>query len=98
MYVITVEFEVKVEHADAFGAAIDENAALSLANEAECHQFDVCVDVSTPSKFFLYELYTDRAAFDHHLTTPHFLQFNALVTSWVVAKQVRAYERSFPKS
>ncbi len=98
MYVITVEFEVKAEHVSAFRAAIDENAALSLANEVECHQFDVCIDAAVPSKFFLYELYTDRAAFEHHLTTRHFLQFNALVAPWVVAKQVRAYERTFPKS
>jgi (4S)-4-hydroxy-5-phosphonooxypentane-2,3-dione isomerase len=98
MYVITVEFEVALEYANAFRAAIDENATLSRANEPECHQFDVCVDLALPWKFFLYELYTDRAAFDHHLATAHFLQFNALVTPWVVARQVRAYERTFPKS
>jgi (4S)-4-hydroxy-5-phosphonooxypentane-2,3-dione isomerase len=97
MYVITVEFEVKTEHIDAFRDAINENASLSLANEPECHQFDVCVDIASPSKVFLYEIYTDRAAFDHHLATDHFKQFNAQVTPWVVAKQVRAYERSFPK-
>ena len=24
-----------------------------------------------PTKFWLYEVYQNRAAFDHHLTTPH---------------------------
>ncbi len=98
MYVITVEFDVMPAYASAFRAAINENASSSLVNEPQCHQFDVCVDVSSHSKFFLYELYTDRAAFDQHLASAHFLQFNALVTPWVVSKQVRAYERSFPNS
>jgi (4S)-4-hydroxy-5-phosphonooxypentane-2,3-dione isomerase len=98
MYVITVEFEVNPEHESGFRAAIDENALLSLSREPECHQFDVCIDSSAPTKFFLYEIYTNRAAFEHHLLTDHFLRFNALVTPWVMSKQVRAYERSFPKS
>jgi quinol monooxygenase YgiN len=96
-YVIAVEFEIKVEYADAFRAAITENAAASLANEPLCEQFDVCVDASSPSKFFLYEIYANRDAFDDHLASAHFQQFSALVAPWVVSKQVRAFERAFPR-
>jgi quinol monooxygenase YgiN len=96
MYVITVEFEIADEHAESFRKAVDENAALSLANEPECHQFDVCIDSTSRSKFFLYERYTDRCAFDHHLSSSHFRRFNTLVEPWVVSKQVRVFERSFP--
>jgi (4S)-4-hydroxy-5-phosphonooxypentane-2,3-dione isomerase len=98
MYVITVALEIRNEHVSAFREAINENATVSLANEPECHQFDVCVDDASPSNVFLYELYTDRAAFDHHLASDHFQRFNQLVSPWLLSKQVRAYERAFPKS
>ena len=75
---------------------IIENAPLSLANEAGCHQFDVCRDPADPSLFFLYELYEDEAAFRSHLRSAHFLAMNALTTPWVAAKTVKVLTRVQP--
>ncbi len=96
MHVITVKFEIKPEHAEAFRAAMEENARLSLENEPGCHQFDVAFGVDDPTICFLYELYTDKAAFDVHLAMPHFKAFDTKVAPWLASKMVGAYKRSWP--
>lgn len=88
MFVITVEFEVKPEHVDDFRNRIFQQAADSLNNEADCHQFDVCFGVESPTTCFLYEKYTDRAAFDHHLTTDYFKSFDAAAGPWIDSKKI----------
>ena len=68
----------------------------SLALEPECHQFDVCQDPDDAGTVFLYELYSDEAAFKVHLASDHFKQFDADVADLVTAKEVACYHRSYP--
>jgi len=96
MHVITVVFKIKPEHADAFAAAMTENARASLENEPGCHQFDVAFAPDDPTTCFLYELYTDKPAFQEHLEAPHFKTFDAKVAPWLAEKSVQAYERAWP--
>ena len=96
MYVITVEFEIHRDHRARFMEAIAANAAASLERESGCRQFDVCVADDDPGKIFLHELYDDRAAFDSHLASDHFKQFDETVRPWVKAKTVGAWRRAFP--
>ena len=98
MYVVTVTFTVLVDHLDEFRAAMVEQARASLEGEPGCHQFDVGVDPAKPTVIFLYELYTDKAAFEAHLETAHFKAFDAEVAPWVTSKTVQAYERVWPPS
>jgi (4S)-4-hydroxy-5-phosphonooxypentane-2,3-dione isomerase len=93
MYVITVLFSIHPAHRAAFLQAITGNAKTSLADEAGCRQFDVCVSNSKPDDVFLYEVYDSKAAFDLHLASKHFHEFNALTLQWVTAKTVEAFER-----
>lgn len=88
MYVVLVEFVVKPEHAAEFRPALLANARASLEHEPGCHRFDVCTDPGDAGKILLYELYTDRAAFDAHLAAPHYLEFGARVKPWVERKTV----------
>jgi (4S)-4-hydroxy-5-phosphonooxypentane-2,3-dione isomerase len=92
MLVIAVEFQIKPEHAPEFMVHMLRNAQSSLANEPGCKCFDVCVDPDAPGSVFLYELYDDQAAFDAHLKTAHFLQFDAATATWIQSKQVRRYQ------
>lgn len=96
MLVVTVLFTVKPGQVEAFRSAIVENARASREREAGCHQFDVTVDPNDPGIIFLYELYTDRAAFDAHLASDHFLRFDAQTRDWIAAKAVRMFERVDP--
>jgi len=95
VYVVTVLFEPKPEHADAFRAAMLANAKVSRETEPGCRQFDVCVEADT-GRTFLYELYDDRAAFDAHLASAHFKAFDGAIRDWIVRKDVRIYERVSP--
>lgn len=95
MYVVTVLFEPKPEHAAAFRAAMLANAEVSRETEPGCRQFDVCVDADT-GRTFLYELYDDRAAFEAHLAAAHFKAFDDAIRDWIARKDVRIYERVSP--
>ncbi len=97
MYVITVVFKVIPSHADEFAIAMIENARASLETEPGCHQFDVGFAPDDPATCFLYELYTDKSAFETHLAAAHFKSFDAKVAPWLESKAVQAYERAWPK-
>lgn len=95
MYVVTVLFEPKPEHAAAFRAAMLANAKLSRETEPGCRQFDVCVEADT-GRTFLYERYDDRAAFETHLAAAHFKAFDDATRDWIARKDVKIYERIAP--
>ena len=64
MFVVTVEFEVYSNHVENFNRAMIHQAQTSLEREDDCHRFDVCRDPAATHRTFLYEVYTDRSAFD----------------------------------
>ncbi len=91
MYVVTVTFLTTPDASDAFREAVIAQAANSLNLEEACHRFDVCFDPEDPTRVFLYELYADRAAFDLHLKSDHFLDFDARTRDWVTSKSVETW-------
>ena len=93
MFVVTVTFVIKREYLDDFLAAMKAQAHNSLIREQGCLQFDVCSDRDAPERIFLYEVYTDRAAFDVHLQSPHFLDFDRTVAPWTAAKTAEQWQR-----
>jgi (4S)-4-hydroxy-5-phosphonooxypentane-2,3-dione isomerase len=93
MFVVVVEFEIKPEQRAAFLPLMLANARASAETEPGCRQFDVCADPQRPELILLYELYKDRAAFDAHCRTEHFLAFDAATRDMVVSKAVRFMER-----
>ena len=93
MYVVIVEFTLGSEHFDDFVARVRQQAADSLEREAGCHVFDVCLDSARENYVLLYEVYDDRAAFDTHLASAHFLDFDATVGDWIKHKRVTPLER-----
>ena len=93
MFAVVVTFEVKPDSIDDFMPLMLANAEKSLADEAHCHQFDVCTDPQRPNEVFLYELYSDRAGFEVHLGSAHFEAFDITVTDMIASKDVRTYEK-----
>lgn len=94
MYIVTVEFVVGAQHVEAFHQAVQQQARNSLTLETDCHQFDVCVDPQDRRRTFLYEVYTDEAAFHAHRETAHFANFGATVSAWVESKTLQFWIRS----
>lgn len=91
MYAVTVTFTLKTGQGAQFLPLMLDNAATSLRAEEGCHRFDVCTDPDHPDVVFLYELYTDAAAFQTHLATEHFKTFDAATAEMVAGKQVACF-------
>ena len=96
MFVVTVTFQIKPDQTERFLPLMKQNAKASLDNEPGCVQFDVCVDEAAGNRIFLYELYVDRAAFDVHLASDHFVEFDQAVASMIETKQVQTFTRISP--
>lgn len=96
MYAVFVVFQIKHHAIDDFLPAMLENAATSLEKEPACHQFDVCLNPDRRDEIYLYELYTNRAAFEAHLESAHFKSFDAHVAPMIAAKSLRTLTRVSP--
>ena len=91
MYVVTVRFEIRPAEAAAFLHRMRRQAEESLRLEPGCTRFDICTDPARPERVFLYEIYADRAAFESHLASPHFRDFDAAVAPMVAEKAVETW-------
>ena len=91
MHVITVDFKINQGDEARFLARMHRQARESLEREEGCLRFDVCLDPGDPGHVFLYEIYRDEAAFQVHLDSPHFKDFDREVAPWVADKQVAAW-------
>jgi quinol monooxygenase YgiN len=93
MFVVVVEFTVRAEYIELFLTRVKQQAKDSLKLEVNCHVFDVCICFETKNRILLYEVYSDRAAFDVHLASAHFRDFSEAVQEWVSGKQLSTFER-----
>ena len=93
MFVVMVEFTVRAEFIEPFLKRVMRQAQDSLKLEVDCHVFDVCICSEKKSHVLLYEVYTGKAAFDVHLASAHFRDFNNAVQEWVSDKQLSTFER-----
>lgn len=93
MFVVTVTFTIQPGAMAGFLPLMLDNAQRSLSDEPRCRQFDVCTSEDNPDEVFLYELYDDEAAFQQHLTMPHYEQFAERTAPMVIDKMVKTYTR-----
>ncbi len=88
-FALTVRLEVVETDYAAFFVAVRANAAQSVAAEPGCLRFDVLMPVQGPAgSVLLYEIYSDRSAFERHLRSEHFLTFDAVTRSMILSKTV----------
>ncbi len=91
-FVITVDFFLHAGTLEPFLILIKENAHKSLTVEPDCDRFDVLIEKGAPDHVVLYEIYKDRAAFDFHLKSRHFAEFNTASQRYVRDKKVVEFE------
>lgn len=82
MFVLFATFKIQPSYRDAFAKACQPDSAGSLHHEPGCFRFDLLKDNADPNTFYLYEAYADEAAYQFHLTTPHFHRWQAQVKDW----------------
>jgi quinol monooxygenase YgiN len=91
LFAVTVTFQIMPGQMSRFRPLMGDNARTSLETEDGCHQFDVLWDDSRPDEIHLYELYADPAAFDIHLRSAHFRQFDAQTSAMIKEKTVKTF-------
>jgi quinol monooxygenase YgiN len=95
--VVIAEFNVSPTYRDAFLELCRFDAERSVADEPGCSQFDVSTSNENAESVVLYEVYNDQAAFDHHLTTPHYQTFaDGVQRLGVQIALVRFFTRQHP--
>jgi len=95
LFVIFVDFQLKPGVQSQFRSLIDENAEASVRTEPGCLQFDVLEPEGEADRVLLYEIYSDRAAFDAHLRTEHFRIFAEASESLFLQKKVKRCDLVF---
>lgn len=95
LFVILVDFHLKPGAGSEFRRMIDENADASVKTEPGCLQFDVLEPEGEGERVLLYEIYSDRAAFDAHLRTEHFRVFAGASESLILQKTVTRCNLAF---
>ncbi len=78
MIVIHVDYRVKPEHADAFRERVRRHSRNSLADPG-CLRFDVAEADGEAGRFFIWEVYVDRAAVKRHMDLPSLAEFREAV-------------------
>lgn len=92
LYAITVAFELKPGERDRFLKLVRANAAASLREEPNCLRFDVLVPAAqSGADVLLYEIYADRLAFETHLASAHFIDFDAATRHMVTRKAIAEF-------
>jgi len=90
-FAVCVTFTIKPEHHSKFLQLVRENAKISLRSEAGCKQFYVCCNEEYHKEVFLYEIYSSPEAFNCHLKTKHYLDFDEKTIHMASSKHVRTY-------
>ena len=98
MFVTLVHVHVKPEHIDAFLDATRANHEGSVREPGNV-RWDVLRSVEDPTRFVLYEWYTDETAAKAHKETAHYFAWRDAVTDWLVEPRVPVrYDGIFPDS
>jgi autoinducer 2-degrading protein len=96
MQVTLVHVHVKPEHVDDFIEASRLNHEASV-KEPGNRRFDVLQSDTDPTRFVLYEAYTDAAEAAKHKQTEHYLMWRETVADWMAeARQGISYSGLFP--
>ncbi len=89
MYVIIAPIQIKEGKKKAFVEEMILDAKGSIENEPECLTFEIIQDPDDSNRIWLYEVYTDEAAFKTHTEAPHFIKWRDAVKDWTEESPVK---------
>lgn len=93
LFAITVMFDIVEGGYDEFYRLVCGNAAQSVSNEPGCFRFDVLSPADPSSRqILLYEIYESQAAFNDHLRTRHYVEFDRATRHLVERKVVNQFD------
>lgn len=97
LFTVIVDIVVKREFVTRFRKTVIRQGDNSRRLEPGCLGFDILQDQNDPTRFTLYETYSDAATFHEvHRVTSHFLAYAEVTEPWVESKSIRAMTRIWP--
>jgi quinol monooxygenase YgiN len=90
LYINAVDIDVVPTSFDKFMAALKVDGTGTI-QEAGCRELDVAVSQKDPHHVFIFEAYTNLAAWNSHQLTAHFLKFYALTAQMMTNLNIRPF-------
>ncbi len=87
MYVACVSIQVKPGTRDEFVRATLDNAK-NTRKEPKNLRWDFLQQEEDPDRFFLYEVYAEKAGFEEHQKTAHYLRWKETVAPMMAVPRV----------
>ena len=87
-FAIIVDFRLKPGTRPEFRRLVDSNARMSAHVEQGCRRFDVVEPRDEVDRVLLYEIYDDDVAFEAHVKSPHYVQFDTDSAPLIIGKSV----------
>ena len=84
MHLTMVHVHVLPERVDDFVTATRRNHERSIEETGNL-RFDVLQSEDDPARFVLYEVFASPDAAAEHKTTPHYLEWRAMVAEWMAS-------------
>jgi quinol monooxygenase YgiN len=87
-YVRLAELEIDPAQMDGFNAAIREEVKTSVRVEPDVLALYAVAEKDHPNRVRVFEMYTDEAAYQKHLQTPHFRKFRDVTDKMVKSRKL----------
>ena len=94
--VLVVHMKIKPDCVDKVMPLLLENARCARQDEPGCLQFDVLGDPSDRTRYMLYEVYKDEAAFEAHQQSAHFKRYMEQGVPLLESRERTFYARVAP--
>jgi quinol monooxygenase YgiN len=85
--VVAVELEIVPADLENFKAAIKENGAACVREEAGCREFNVVFAKDNPNHVLLFEVYDNAEAVTAHQAAPHFKKYQAATANAIKSRK-----------
>ena len=82
MYVVISPIQIIEGHKEELVNELLEEAKVVATDEPGCLRFEVIQDAGDSNRIWIYEVFTDEAAFQAHAKAPHVTKFLEAAKAW----------------
>jgi quinol monooxygenase YgiN len=92
MFVTLQRFEIEPASIGMFRAAITKQGEVTRQRENGCRRVDICFDKKIAERCLVYTVFTDEAAYNHHIITDHYTIFDEISLPWIVSRTLEFWD------
>ena len=92
-FAVTVRYQIDPDQFDPFTKRIILFAAAALEKEDGCRRCDIATDPRLLGEVFVYKIFENRSAYEHHLGTEHYRECEIATAGMIRSKTLQTYSR-----